>query len=48
MSQVRTSVGANIEFNVTDNGQIQFTTTALSGASHAGRLTFEARALEQT
>ena len=48
MSQVRTSGGANITFNVTDNGQVQFSTTALSGASHTGRLTFEARALEQT
>jgi len=48
VSQVRTSGGAQISFNMTDNGQIQFSTTALSGASHSGKITFEARALEQT
>lgn len=42
-----TGKGANINFNVTDNGQIQFTTTALSGSSHAGKIIFDARALQQ-
>lgn len=47
VSQVKTSGGAQIEFNVTDLGQFQFSTTALSGSSHTGKITFEARALEQ-
>lgn len=44
----RTGPGANISFNVTDSGQFQFTTTALAGSSHTGRIGFVARALEQT
>lgn len=44
----RTGQGASITFNVTDAGQFQFTTTALSGSSHAGKIIFEARALEQS
>lgn len=43
-----TGGGAQISFNVTDNGQFQFSTTALSGSNHAGKLVFEARSLEQT
>jgi hypothetical protein len=35
-------------FYMTDNGQFQFTTTALSGSNHAGKIIFDARALEQT
>lgn len=38
---------AKIEFNVTDLGQVQFTTTTLSGSNHEGRLTYLAKALLQ-
>lgn len=37
-----------ITFTVTDTGQVQFSTTAISGLNHTGRLSFEARALEQS
>lgn len=37
-----------ITFTVTDVGQVQFTTTALSGINHTGQLTFTAQALLQT
>ena len=43
-----TGSGAQITFNVTDTGQFQFSTTALAGANHAGKIVFEARSLEQT
>lgn len=39
--------GASVTFNMTDAGQIQFSTTALSGSSHIGKITFDARALAQ-
>lgn len=48
MSQVKTSGDAQITFNITDNGQFQFSTTALAGASHSGNITFDARALNQS
>jgi len=38
---------ANISFSITDNGQVQYSTTALGGINHVGRLTYEARALQQ-
>lgn len=44
----RTGSGAQITFNITDTGQFQFSTTALSGSNHAGKIVFEARSLEQT
>jgi hypothetical protein len=37
--------GANITFNVTDSGQVQFSTETLSGINHVGTITFEAKAL---
>jgi hypothetical protein len=40
-----TGVGAQINFNVTDGGQVQFSTTALSGSGHQGVISFDARAL---
>jgi hypothetical protein len=33
---------ANINFNVTDAGQVQFTTTALTGISHTGTISYRA------
>lgn len=44
----RTGSGAQITFNVTDTGQFQFSTTAISGTNHVGKIAFDARALEQT
>lgn len=46
MTQVRDAGNASISFNVTDTGQVQFTTTALSGSSHAGKIGFFAKAIE--
>lgn len=43
-----TGTGGNITFTITDAGQVQFTTTSISGASHTGRIIYEARALEQS
>jgi hypothetical protein len=37
-----------ITFTVTDTGQVRFSTTAIAGLNHTGRLSFEARALEQS
>lgn len=40
---VRTGVGnASIEFSVTDLGQVQFSTTALTGISHTGTISYRA------
>lgn len=39
---------AAIDFIVTDTGQIQFTTSPLSGTSHTGIITFSAQALLQS
>lgn len=44
----RSGSGAQIEFSITDTGQMRFSTTALAGSSHSGQLTFEARALQQS
>lgn len=38
----------SITFNITDTGQVQFTTTALSGTNHAGILSYSAKALLNT
>lgn len=43
-----TGAGGLVTFKMTDNGQITFDSTAMSGSSHAGRITFDARALEQS
>lgn len=42
-----TGAGGQISFNVTDTGQFQFSTTALSGSGHSGQIAFDARALPQ-
>jgi hypothetical protein len=39
-----TGQGGQISFNMTDSGQIQFSTTPLSGTGHAGKISFDARA----
>lgn len=38
---------AQIVFNVTDLGQVQFTTTTISGTNHVGRISYQAKALLQ-
>lgn len=37
--------GGSISFNITDTGQMQFSTIALTGLSHTGRLSYSAKAL---
>lgn len=47
----RESVGnsdTDITFNITSAGQIQITTTSLSGTGYSGRIAFSAQALTQT
>lgn len=45
----RATVGdASITFTITDAGQVQFTTTALTGTGHQGLITFTAQALKST
>jgi len=39
---------SSVSFTVTDVGQVQISTTALSGTSHTGRITYEAKALPQS
>lgn len=39
---------ASITFSMTDAGQMQFTTTALSGTGHSGKIGFSAKALQQS
>lgn len=36
---------ASITFNVTDTGQVQFSTTSIAGTSHVGSITYSATAL---
>jgi hypothetical protein len=36
---------ASISFNITDSGQVQFTTTSISGSSHTGILSYSGKAL---
>lgn len=36
-----------IDFNITDTGQVQFSTTALAGSNHTGNIGFSAKTLEQ-
>jgi hypothetical protein len=44
----REAIGdGSITFGITDAGQVTFTTTALSGASHEGYIGFFAKTLEQ-
>lgn len=42
------SGNGRITFNITDSGQIQFSTTALTGSSHSGKLTFVAQSILQS
>lgn len=37
---------ASIEFSITNTGQVQFTTTTLSGLNHTGFITFTAQSLQ--
>ena len=37
-----------IRFNVTDTGQVQFSTIAIAGGSHTGKLTFVAQSILQS
>jgi hypothetical protein len=37
-----------ITFTVTDTGQVEFSTTAISGTGHTGTLTFVAQAILQS
>ena len=39
--------GAEITFNVTDLGQVRFSTSTLTGINHTGTITFEAKSLLQ-
>jgi len=51
LSQVLTSGipdNGRITFNITDVGQIEFSTTALSGSNHTGKLTFVAQSILQS
>lgn len=44
----RDSIGdASITFTVTDVGQVQFSTTTISGANHAGKIFYTAQAMLQ-
>lgn len=36
---------ASINFNVTDTGQVQFSTTSISGTGHVGSITYSAQSL---
>lgn len=47
--RARTYVGTNQEtFNVTDVGQVQISLASLAGISHAGKITYSAKAILQT
>jgi hypothetical protein len=35
-------------FNITDVGQVQFTSSALSGSNHVGKITYTAKALQNS
>lgn len=39
---------ASITFNITDTGQIQFSTTVLAGTSHVGNIAYTAQALQNS
>lgn len=44
----KTGGDGQIDFYMTDNGQMQITTSAVSGSNHSGKLVFDARSLEQS
>lgn len=45
----RISVGdGQINFSITDVGQVQFTTTAIAGSAHTGKITYRATAILQS
>lgn len=48
MIQGPVAADGKITFNMLDSGQIQFSTTALSGINHAGKLSYSAQALLQS
>lgn len=39
---------ASVSFAITDVGQLQLTTTAITGLNHTGRITYNAKALPQS
>lgn len=39
---------AQITFNITDTGQIQYTTTAIAGTNHSGKIGFYAKSITQS
>jgi len=39
---------AQVTFNITDTGQVQFSSTALSGINHIGTISFFAKTLQQS
>lgn len=43
----KTGHDGQIAFNITDTGQVQFSTTPLTGANHVGKFAFEARVSAQ-
>jgi hypothetical protein len=46
---LREAIGdASVTFSVTDVGQVQYSTTSLSGTSHVGTITFTGQALLQS
>lgn len=38
---------AQVSFNITDTGQVQFSSVALSGINHSGQISFSAKTLQQ-
>lgn len=42
------SGNGDILFNILDTGQVQYTTTSLSGPNHAGIISFSAQSLLQS
>lgn len=43
-----TGIGGQVVFNITDAGQVQFTSTALGGLDHTGQIAFSATVLLQS
>lgn len=39
---------ANVSFNITDVGQVQFSSTLLAGTGHNGTITYQAKAVLQS
>jgi hypothetical protein len=48
VAQILSGPGGDITFYVTDTGQVEFSTTAIAGTGHTGKLTFTAQAILQS